>query len=89
MEYVVYGFYLFYLNNENVKKTQVGRTMIETFGLLVALGTVKLSTQPKRIISNPLIYWIFFSFFIKQFFSSDITSLILSKTELKLIPLIN
>ncbi|KAI2803943.1 hypothetical protein BLOT_008083 [Blomia tropicalis] len=70
-------------NNENVKKTQVGKTMIETFGLLVALGTVKLSTQPKRIISNPLIYWIFFSFFIKQFFSSDITSLILSKTELK------
>ena len=57
--------------------------MIETFGLLVALGTVKLSIQPKRIISNPLMFWIFFSFFIQQFFSSDITSLILSKTELK------
>lgn len=69
--------------DENVGKTRIGKIMTETFGLLVAIGTIELSIQPKRIKSNPLIIWIFISFLIRQLFSSDITSLILSKTELR------
>ena len=79
----IFYWFDFKRNNENVRKTQIGEIMTEMFGLLVALGTINLSIQPKRVISNPLIFWIFFCFFIRQFFSSDITSLILSKTELK------